>query len=259
MAAKKNLDAIKPLAKKLSRAQRIKHISGLELIAHELGYPHWNALTADYKKGWRPPSTQIATVQGLVDAVNPLRVSESSTAGRDAFSRIPGITLSESAAHPRDITDPFSAEEIVGDLDGHQFRLEISFNDVIMQGRGWHIVIPEAQSASPHACVTDRRIKSNPILEEGFRDRALKVAQIRAEQVRARIASDWPRRSTIPDANGQVQHPLFGEVADKWSCLHCDRVFSGEQMAKNLWHCPACNASPIDIFTQDEMSRPQPD
>src|SRR5947207_656283 len=69
MAPKKNLDAIKPLAKKLSRAQRIKHISGLELIAHELGYPHWNALTADYKKGWRPPSTQIATVQGLVDAV----------------------------------------------------------------------------------------------------------------------------------------------------------------------------------------------
>ena len=125
---------------------------------------------------------------------------------------------------------------------------------MVMEGRGWQIVVPEAPSASSKISVTDRRIKLNPILDEVFHDRALRVAQIRAEQVRARIASDWPRRSTVPDADGNVQHPLFGGVADKWFCFHCDQVFSGRQMAVNLWHSPACSASPIDIHAADEQS-----
>lgn len=247
MAATQSLDTIKTLAKKLARARRIKHIGALELAAQQLGYPHWNALTTAFKKGWRPTSTQIEMLQVLVDTVNPLRAKEPGTTGWDALSRIPGITVRATRSQSRDIGDPFSAEEILGELDGHQFRLTVSFDDVVMEGRGWQIIVPEAPSANPQIHVTDRQIKSNPILEENFHDKALQAAQIRAEQVRARIASDWPRRSTVPDFDGKVQHPLFGGVARRWSCIHCDQVFSGKQMAENVWHCPACSATPIDI------------
>jgi hypothetical protein len=254
MAAIESLDSIKTFAKKLARAQCIKHIIALEITAQQLGYPHWNALTADYKKGWRPSSTQIETLSGLVDTVNPLRARRPGAAGWNAFSGVTGITLVAPRTQERDKADHFSAEEILGALDGHNFRLKVDLDDVIMEGRGWRIVVPEAPSADPEICVTDRRIKSNPILDEDFQGKALKVAQIRAEQVRARIASDWPRRSTIPDADGNTQHPLFGGVAAKWFCLHCDRVFSGRQMAENLWHCPACSATPIDIHSADEQA-----
>lgn len=255
MTTTESLDFIKNLSKKLARSRRIKRFIALDVTAQQLGYPHWNALTAGYKKGWRPSSTQIETLNGLVDAVNPLRAKVAGAAGWSAFSGVPGIMLIASRTLTRDKADPFSAEEILGELDGHKFRLRVDFDDVIMEGRGWRIVVPEAPSASPEISVTDRRVKSNPILEEDFHHKALRVAQIRTEQVRARIASDWPRRSTVPDAGGNVQHPLFGGVADKWFCFHCDQVFSGRQMAGNLWHCPACSASPIDIHPADEQSQ----
>lgn len=254
MTTIESLDFIKNLSKKLARARRIKRSIALDVTAQQLGYPHWNALTAAHKKGWRPTSTQIETLMEIIATVNPLKAKEADGAGL-AFSHVPGITLVASIRQPKDTpADYFSAEEILGELDGHKFRLRVDFDDVIMEGRGWQIVIPEAPSASPEICVTDRRIKSNPILDEDFHDKALRVAQIRAEQVRARIASDWPRRSTVPDADGNVQHPLFGGVADEWFCFHCDQVFSGRQMAGNLWHCPACSASPIDIHPADEQS-----
>lgn len=247
MAATEILVTIKTLAKKLARARRIKHISALELTAHQLGHAHWNALTADYKKGWRPSPTQITTLLGLVNAENPLRAKGPASAGWEAFSHVPGIALRASKSQPRDAGNLFSADTILGELDGHQFRLGVVLDDVIMEGRGWRIVVPEVPSANPEIRVTDRRIKLNPIADEGFQDKALRAAQIRAQQVRARIASDWPRRSTLPDADGTTQHPLFGGVADRWFCLHCDQASSGRQMAENLWHCPACGATPIDI------------
>lgn len=249
MAETAPLDTLKTLAKKLARARRIKHIGALELIARQLNFPHWNALTVDYKKGWRPSSTQIEDLQGLVDSANPIRAREPNSPGWNQISSIPGIVLRACVSPPRDTSDPLAAGEFLGELDGHDFRLRVCFDDVIMEGRGWQIVVPEAPSASPEINVTDRRIKSNPILDDCFRDKALKSAQIRAEQVRARIASDWPRRSTAPDYDGKVQHPLFGEVGSLWSCIHCDQVSSGRQMAENLWHCPACGATPIDIHS----------
>ncbi|RWB39711.1 MAG: hypothetical protein EOQ46_26070 [Mesorhizobium sp.] len=151
-------------------------------------------------------------MNGLVDTVNPLRAKGAGAAGWNAFSRVPGITLTASRTQTRDKADPFSAEEFSGELDGHRFRLKVAFDDVIMEGRGWRIVVPEARSANPEVCVTDQQIKSNPILDEDFHVKALRVAQIRAEQVRARIASDWPRRSTVPDADGNVQHPFSAEL-----------------------------------------------
>jgi hypothetical protein len=248
MTAIEPLDTIKALAKKLARARGIKHIAALELVAQQLGYPHWNALTVDCKKGWRPSPAQVETVRGLVDAVNPFRAKTTSdTATWGALSRIPGITLKVPAPQPKNTSDLFSAEEIVGELDGHRFRLSVSLDDVVMEGRGWRIVVPEAPSASPEISITDRRIKLNPLLVEDFTEKALIAAQIRAEQVRARIASDWPRRSMVPDTDGSVKHPLFGGVSDKWFCLHCDQASSGRQMAENFWHCPSCGATPIDI------------
>ena len=43
-------------------------------------------------------------------------------------------------------------------------------------------------------------------------------------------------------------HPLFEDRSAEWNCLHCDGKITGVQIAANLWHCPACGASPIDIF-----------
>lgn len=136
MAAIEPLDTIKTLAKKLARARCIKHIIALEITAQQLGYPHWNALTADYKRGWRPSSIQIESLNGLLDTVNPLRAKGSGAAGWGAFSRIPGITLIASRTQTRDKADPFSAEEILGELDGHKFRLRVDFDDVVMEDAG---------------------------------------------------------------------------------------------------------------------------
>lgn len=252
MTAIDSLDPVKTLAKKLARARRIKHICALEVAAQKLGHPHWNALTAAFKKGWRPSSEQVETLEDYVNSANPLRATQPDRAGWDALSRVPGIALLGSRSQPGNPVDPFATDEILGELDGHAFRLRVDFDDVIMEGRGWRVVVPEAPSASPEIGVTDRRIKSNTILNEDFRDKALKVAQLRAEQVRARIASDWPRRSMIPDADGNVTHPLFeGRAANRWFCIHCEQTFPGKQIAENFWHCPACSASPIDIVTRD--------
>ncbi|MEY9772108.1 hypothetical protein ABIA14_004449 [Sinorhizobium fredii] len=253
MAATEPLETIKNLAKKLARARCVKHIIALEMTAQQLGYPHWNALTADYKKGWRPTSTQIETLTGFVETANPIKAKQAGAASLNAFSHISGIILVASISPPKGTADLFSTEAILGELDGHRFCLKVDFDDVVIEGRGWRIVVLEAPSASPEISVTDRRIKSNPILDADFRDKALCVAQIRAGQVRARIASDWPRRSTVPDANGKVQHPFFDSFSDRWFCFHCDQIFAGMQIAKNFWHCPDCSASPIDIHPADEQ------
>ncbi|ASY61444.1 hypothetical protein [Sinorhizobium sp. CCBAU 05631] len=254
MTTIESLDFIKNLSKKLARARRIKRSIALDVTAQQLGYPHWNALTAAHKKGWRPTSTQIETLTSFVDTANPIKAKQAGTASLGAFSDVPGITLVASISPAKGTADLFSAETILGELDGHKFRLRVDFGDVVMEGRGWRIMVPEAPSASPEFSVTDRRIKSNPILDGDFRDKALRVAQIRAEQVRAWIASDWSRRSTVPDANGKVKHPLFVSSSDRWFCFHCDRTFTGMQIATNLWHCPACSASPINIHAADEQA-----
>ncbi|KPD11077.1 hypothetical protein AN476_17480, partial [Phaeobacter sp. 11ANDIMAR09] len=62
-------------------------------------------------------------------------------------------------------------------------------------------------------------------------------------------ASDWPRRSTRPNTKGEVVHPLHGDRSAEWYCLHCEGKITGAQIADNLWHCPSCGASPLNIFT----------
>ncbi|MBL4807706.1 MAG: hypothetical protein JKY31_10510 [Rhodobacteraceae bacterium] len=123
-----------------------------------------------------------------------------------------------------------------------------TLGDVYLTGEGWSIHVSEAPHAPPRVEIAKQSNSSNPINDSDFLQDALQIAQTRSEQIRARIASDWPRRSTKPDAEGKVRHPLGHGLSDKWFCLHCDALITGQQIADSLWHCPACHASPLDIF-----------
>jgi hypothetical protein len=121
------------------------------------------------------------------------------------------------------------------------------------------IFIGEAPSSKPQLLITDRRFKNNPIQDPDFVAKALPIAQWKARQVRAEIARDWPRNSTKPDADGRAMHPLNHERSDKWYCLHCDGESSGAQMAQNLWHCPYCGATPLDMFSEPFPTSERPE
>lgn len=223
MSQTEHLKDLKSAARKIARARRIKHIGALELVAKSLGYPHWNALTVAERKGWKPSPAELEITNALVTVNNPL-ISIDTTPERAV-----------------------GAESFSGEIEGHSYTINIESDDVVMLGRGWQITLPEAPSASPEISVTDRRIKTNPILEESFRAAALAIAEEWRSRVHARIASDWPRRSTVPDSTGRTEHPLFSGVSDKWFCMHCDGSFTGQQMADNLFHCLDCGATPLDI------------
>jgi hypothetical protein len=137
-----------------------------------------------------------------------------------------------------------------GSIDAHDYTTEIDF-EVVMYGQGWAICVEQAPSEKPVIEIYDDS-KDNPILDPAFVSKALKIAHAAAEELRARIASDWPRRSTKPDAKGRALHPLFRErgLSKEWHCLHCNAVSTGAQIAANMWHCPKCSATPIDIFAE---------
>lgn len=176
-------------------------------------------------KGWRPDPEKL---EAFTDAWN----------AEDANPRSrPPIGLG------------FATEEH-GSIDGHDYTIEIDF-EVLMGGQGRAICVEQAPSESP---IIERYgdSETNPILDPTFRSKALMIAYEAAEKLRARIAADWPRRSTKPDKEGRALHPLFRErgLSSEWHCLHCDAVSTGAQMAANMWHCPACSATPIDMFAE---------
>ncbi|WP_107648244.1 hypothetical protein [Mesorhizobium helmanticense] len=223
MSNSDQLKELKTAARNIARARRIKHIGALEVIAQALGYPHWNALTNAERKGWRPSEADLAIARALVLAENPL------------------ISID---------TDPWSVlgpDKFEGELQGHSYRVSTHSDDVRMWGRGWEVTLPEAPLAPARFRVTDRRLKANPIDHTNFRNAALEIASGWRKLVHARIASDWPRRSTVPDSSGRAEHPLGHEVSDIWFCLHCDQSSTGVEVAANLFHCPRCLASPLDI------------
>ena len=135
-----------------------------------------------------------------------------------------------------------------GKIGDHEFSVFESFGDIHMEGDGWRILIGEAQFAQPVVEIEKTQGSSCPANDREFLDAALRIADEAAANVRAGISTDWPRRSTKPDAEGTVVHPLHGDRSAEWFCLHCDGKITGAQLAENLWHCPACGASPIDIF-----------
>lgn len=222
MTLRNELQSLKTIAKRIARAKRIAHHGGLDIVAVYLKKPHWNALTAAWDKGWRPEP----------EALEALATAEMLIEGEAMAIPVVGVGCGIN-------------EE--GDIDGHPYSLEIDF-EVLMSGKGWCILLEHAPSEKPVIEVYNQS-EDNPILNFEFRSKALAICNDAVEKLRARIATDWPTRSTKPDADGQAQHPLFKGVASTWYCNHCDGEFTGSQMAGNMWHCPKCSATPLDIST----------
>lgn len=211
MAERNNLKELKRVAKDLARRRQIPLNEAQNEVATLAGFPHWAALAKKVKSGHDFTDEQIAEVNAKTE----------------------GVEL-----YPQQ-----------GCIEGHPYHLCESLGDVILHGRGWRVVVFEAPSATPLVSITDKRIARNPISDPSFVETALRMALWKAEQVRAKIAQDWPRRSTKPDANGFVTHPISKDRSDVWYCLHCDAKTSGRDIALNFWHCPKCEATPIDIFS----------
>jgi hypothetical protein len=219
------LKELKSAARKIGRAQGIKHIGALEIVARSLGFPHWKAVTVASKKGWLPSATDLAEVGSLV------------------------ATALHSTASAGNTEPELDEEPDTGEIQGHAYHVTDSLDDTYVLGRGWEVMLPEAPLAPPKFRVTDKRIKANPIADQSFREAALAIATRWRKGIHARIAQDWPARSTVPDSAGFAEHPLGRAVSNIWWCMHCDGSFTSEQITANLFHCPNCLASPLDIHT----------
>lgn len=230
MTNKNHIDQLKLLAKRFAHATRSTHRDALDAIAAELSFPHWKALTVKVGRGWVPTVDDLAKVDAFVLEYFP------SLEGRPQF-------IEQSMSRP--VEEPIK----IGEIDGHTYQVFEISGDIRMEGEGWRILIGEADFSQPIVEIETTHKMSSPAIDRDFVDKALDVAETHAAKARAGIASDWPRRSTKPNAKGEVTHPIHGDSAAEWFCLHCDGKMTGTQIAENLWHCPRCNASPLNIFT----------
>lgn len=221
MTKRIGLQSLKLFTKRLARMRRIAHHDALDLVASKLGKPHWNALMKAWENGWRPEDAAVEALSNIDEATDPVM-------------DIPILGLG------------LGVEER-GELDGHPYLLRIDFEVVMAEVGCWGILLGHAPSDRPLIEIYDQG-ENNPILDPAFKAKALTICGKAVERLRARIAADWPRRSTKPDTDGQAEHPLSKGVSNKWHCLHCEEVSSGVQMAENMWHCPKCSATPMDIF-----------
>ncbi|MEQ5872771.1 hypothetical protein J4E08_23215 [Sagittula sp. NFXS13] len=221
---------LKELSKRYARAQQVPLHKARDTVAEVLGFSHWNDVTKAQRAGWTLTKEQISAVERLLVEALP---------GDEAGGPRLGSFIEDSV---------FETDVQQGTIEGHEYSISASMGDVHMHGTGWHLYVPEAPSGEPRLEISKQIVHEAPVYEAAFQQEALDIAIKRAEQVRAGIASDWPRRSTKPDKDGLVRHPLNGAVSEKWFCLHCDTSITGEQIARGLWHCPRCDASPLDIF-----------
>lgn len=231
MTTKNEIDTLKTLAKRYARANRIAQHEALNAIAAALDFPHWAQLAAKAKQGWLPNAEQLAKAEALVHHTHPGADDKESFIDR-SFSRPVGEPIRQ------------------GKIGDHAYRVFETFGDIRMEGDGWRILVSEALLSQPLVEIEKPHADASPVREQDFLEAALVIADEEAAKVRAGISSDWPRRSTKPDAEGVVLHPLFGEKSAEWYCFHCDAKITGAQLAENLWHCPDCGASPIDIFSE---------
>lgn len=230
MTKKNEIDTLKTLAKRYARANRIAQHEALNAIAAAMDFPHWAQLTSRAKQGWLPSVEQLAQAEAFV------RESHPGTGEKETF-------IDRSFSRPVD--EPIRQ----GKIGDHTYQVFESFGDIRMEGDGWRILVGEALFSQPIVEIEEPHSDTSPVRKRDFLNAALLIADEQATKVRAAISSDWPRRSTKPDAEGVVLHPLFGEKSAEWHCLHCDGKIAGAQLAQNLWHCPGCGASPIDIFS----------
>ncbi|GAA5082172.1 hypothetical protein N0B44_33510 [Roseibacterium beibuensis] len=231
MTSKNEIDKLKTLAKRYARANRIAQHEALNAMAAALDFPHWAYLAAKAKQGWLPTAEQLAMAEALVHQTHP---------GTDEKESFIGMSLS------RPVDEPIRQ----GKIGDHDYRVFEAFGDIRMEGDGWRILVGEAQFSQPLVEIEKPHADTSPVSKQDFLEAALVIADEEAAKVRAGIASDWPRRSTKPDTEGVVLHPLFGGKSAEWFCLHCDGKITGTQLAENLWYCPGCGASPIDIFSE---------
>lgn len=230
MTKKNEIDTLKTLGKRYARASRIAQHEALNAIAAQLKFAHWAQLATKAKQGWLPNAEQLAQAEAFI------RQSHPGAGEKEGF-------IDKSLSRPVD--EPIRQ----GQIGDHAYRVFKCFGDVRMEGDGWRILVGEAQFAQPIVEIEKPHADTSPVRKPDFLAAALVIADEEAANVRAGISSDWPRRSTKPDAEGVVQHPLFGGRSAEWFCLHCDGKITGAQLAQNLWHCPGCGASPIDIFS----------
>ncbi len=230
MTTKNEIDTLKTLAKRHARAKRIAQHEALNALAAELGFAHWAQLAAKAKQGWLPSAEQLAQAKAFV------RQSHQGTDGNVSF-------IEKSFARPVD--EPIRQ----GKIGDHPYRVFESLGDIYMNGEGWHILVGEALFSQPVVEIEKPYADTSPVRRKDFLKAALVIVDEEAAKVRSGISSDWPRRATKPDAEGAVLHPVFGGRSAEWYCLHCDGKIMGTQLANNLWHCPGCGASPIDIFS----------
>jgi hypothetical protein len=214
MTIRNELDTLRTFAKRLARKHRIPHHSALDIIAKQYGHSHWNALMKAWDNGWCPAPHE------LID-INEPGVTESPIRG------VGFVSTSQ------------------GSIAGEPYTLEVGFDDVLIGGNGWAIYLGHAPSEAPKI---ETYTKPNPLDDQAFFSEVMKIANKAADGVRGAIAQDWPSRSTHPDHDGTAVHPLFGGASAEWSCLHCDALSTGAEMAANMWHCPKCSATPIDMF-----------
>ena len=230
MTESNELHRLKALAKRYARANRIAQHQALDLIARELSFPHWTKLISASKKDWQIDTQQMAGVEAFVN--RPLPAATFRNGDPEVMNR--RFAYLEQAER--------------GTIGDHAYRLQEVLHDVIIAGEGWSIRVPENPGAIPVVETFTDEDGDCPVLDPEFLQTALSLARNRAFQVRGEISTDWPRRSTKPDHRGVVRHPLSGSESDVWFCLHCDGKITGAQIAQNLWHCPGCGASPLDIF-----------
>lgn len=220
---------LKHLAKRHAHANRLPKHEALDAIAQQLDFPHWVKLATKAQQGYLPSSDDLAKVETFV--------SQSHLTVDDGEGSTESLALRS-----------FDAPIEQGAVEGHEFQIFEALGDIRMEGDGWRILVAEADFSQPIVEIEETRKDTSPANDRDFIEAAIAVASDAASKVRAGIASDWPRRSTKPDKEGTVVHPLFGDRSAEWYCLHCDGKITGAQIAASLWHCPACGASPIDIF-----------
>jgi hypothetical protein len=223
-------NSLKHLAKRYARAKRITQNQALNLVAKKLGFADWTKLVSANKKDWRPSSEQMAGVEAFV--ANAFPAADFQAGHPDAMARRSAYL--DDAEH--------------GMIGDHPYRLLVTLHDVIMMGDGWSITVPENPGTRPIVQTVTEDDGKFPVFDPEFLQEALSLARDRADRVRGEISTDWPRRSTKLDHDGVVRHPLWGDESAVWYCLHCDGKITGAQIAQNLWHCPGCGASPLDIF-----------
>jgi hypothetical protein len=224
MTERNELDTLRTFAKRLARKLDIPHHNALDIIAMQYGHPHWNALRKAWDKGWCPEPWQ------LID-INECSTTESTERGV-------GLVKTTKAM-----------------IAGEPYTLQVGFDDVIIGGNDWSIYLDHAPSKP---AVIQSHTKPSPIDHKAFFSEVMQIAMKAADEVREAIRRDWPLGSTTPDQDGSVKHPLFGGISSEWFCLHCDTRSTGAQMAANMWHCPKCSATPLDMHTSAWWKEPLP-